>query len=52
MKNYAFSIQEDYMAQLEDSYQDSKNIKKARKMRVNNCAKILQRFYRKRLYGR
>ena len=49
-ENHAFRIQEDYMAQLEESYQDSKKIKKARKLRVGNCAKIIQRFYRRRIF--
>ena len=37
--NYAFRIQEQYMAQLEENYQDSKLIKRAKKMRVHACAK-------------
>ena len=40
-ENHAFRIQEDYMAQLEESYQDSKKIKKAKRLRVSNCAKLI-----------
>ena len=51
-ENHAFRIQEDYMAQLEESYQDSKKIKKAKRLRVSNSAKLIQRFYRRRLLKR
>ena len=51
-ENKAFKIQEDYMAQLEESYQGTKVVKIAKKLRIHNCAAKIQRAFRRSLHGK